>query len=344
MQRLISRFSHTLVRDEREVSLGQKYGDYIQGSMSYGATAVVRLVRSQGAVLAVKVLKKKTKKEKDKDYLKRVHSEYCISKAVSGHPHIVNTLDLIQDDCHRWCIVMENCERGDLFNFAFELSYLSQGECECLFKQLMIGLQYLHHVGIAHRDIKPENLLLSSAGQLKIADFGVADVVQSSFEKTSHNSLRWCGTQSFWSPEIWDLSKAEDGYDGQALDIWSAALSFFCIRYQRLPFSVSFYHPVNRAPRSIQPSSPASISKLLPGDANYEKYVAHREETRNPLWRRFHLYSLPIQTCLVGMLNPDPQKRWTADQVINSEWVKGIEVCQENPVSNNPRHYHRVFN
>jgi serine/threonine protein kinase len=45
----------------------------------------------------------------------------------------------------------------------------------------IIGLEYLHGMGIVHRDIKPENLLLSSKGRLMIGDFGFATEIASSF-------------------------------------------------------------------------------------------------------------------------------------------------------------------
>jgi serine/threonine protein kinase len=38
----------------------------------------------------------------------------------------------------------------------------------------LIGLEYLHQMGVVHRDIKPENLLISAKGHLMIADFGFA--------------------------------------------------------------------------------------------------------------------------------------------------------------------------
>ncbi|RCH78491.1 serine/threonine-protein kinase HAL4/sat4, partial [Rhizopus stolonifer] len=238
------------------------------------------------------------------------------------------------------------CEGGDLFNLLFENTCLPMAECECLFKQLMIGLQHLHHIGIAHRDIKPENLILTKGGTLKIADFGVADVVQTCFEKSPHESFKWCGTEEFWSPEIWSLKGGQEGYDGKALDIWSAAVSFFCVRYQKLPFTVSFYHP-QRVPRSLGTTcrSPAFLSGCLRGDVNYGQYEAQHKKgpKENSLWDRFGLTTPRIKECLAAMLDPDPKTRWTVDQVLDSEWVKGIEVCDDGELPDGYRHCHCLF-
>jgi serine/threonine protein kinase len=57
--------------------------------------------------LAVKEFIKRGKSEDEKEYLKRMHNEYCISKTVSGHPNVVETIDLVMDEKDRWCTVME---------------------------------------------------------------------------------------------------------------------------------------------------------------------------------------------------------------------------------------------
>lgn len=102
--------------------LAEKYGGYIKPdsqrtfkgmgatskkNIGSGATAVIRLVRHDGQILAVKEFKKREKNESERDYEKRMRNEYCISKTVSGHPHVINTLDLVKDERDRWCTVME---------------------------------------------------------------------------------------------------------------------------------------------------------------------------------------------------------------------------------------------
>jgi serine/threonine protein kinase len=63
---------------------------------------------------------------------------------------------------------MEYCPGGDLYA-AIKKGGMSSGEVECSFKQILLGIQYLHSMGVAHRDIKPENLLLDGRGHVKVS-------------------------------------------------------------------------------------------------------------------------------------------------------------------------------
>lgn len=212
----------------------------------------------------------------------------------------------------------------------------------------MLGLQHLHHLGIAHRDIKPENLILTKGGTLKIADFGVADVVQTCFEKESHVCRKWCGSEPFWSPEIWTLKNHEEGYDGQALDIWSASITYFCIRYQKLPFEAAFYtgKPSSSPPPGAIAGSPASVaaSAVDGGDIVYGSYIEQRTTNEDPadcqFWDNFHLETLKVKKCLAGMMDPNPETRWKIDQALESEWMQNVELCDDGALSNGWRHYH----
>src|SRR4051794_34881929 len=166
-----------------------KYGVCEKGCIGKGATAVVRLAHKFDKsdcemTYAVKEFRKRRKNETEKDYIKKLTSEFCISSTLQ-HVNIVRTVDLVQDENQNWCEVMEYCAGGDLYT-AIKSNHMTPVEINCCFKQLIMGLDYLHGMGVAHRDIKPENLLLDKNGHLKITDFGVSDVFKTCWEEGAH--------------------------------------------------------------------------------------------------------------------------------------------------------------
>lgn len=152
-------------------SLFKKYGVCERAAIGRGATAVVRLAhkwdRTEEKLYAVKEFRKRKKTESEKEYVKKLTSEFCISSTLH-HVNIVETVDLVQDEAQHWCEVMEYCPGGDLYA-AIKKGGMSVGEVECCFKQILQGISYLHSMGVAHRDIKPENLLLDGRGHVKVS-------------------------------------------------------------------------------------------------------------------------------------------------------------------------------
>lgn len=66
--------------------------------------------------------------------------------------------------------------------------------------QIISGVEYCHRNMVVHRDLKPENLLLDSKWNVKIADFGLSNIMRDGhFLKTS------CGSPNYAAPEVWNL-------------------------------------------------------------------------------------------------------------------------------------------
>ena len=70
---------------------------------------------------------------------------------------------------------MEYIEGGDLFDAISQSGKLGEEKAKVYFSQILIGLEYLHSVGVTHRDMKPENILIGEYGKIKIADFGLGN-------------------------------------------------------------------------------------------------------------------------------------------------------------------------
>jgi len=296
------------------VGLLKKYGTCERVAIGKGATSVVRLAhkwdRSEEKLYAVKEFRKRRKNESEKEYVKKLTAEFCISSTLH-HVNIVETVDLVQDENQHWCEVMEFCPGGDLYA-AIKKGHMSPSEIECCFRQILLGISYLHSQGVAHRDIKPENIFFNGKGQLKIGDYGASTVYRLPWEATVHMSSGLCGSEPYIAPEQF-LGKP---YDARLVDIWAVGIVYYCLHFEELPWraaqaSDSLYAAYASACANPQQSaSPPTINNLNPRSC---------------------------RTLIRRMLEPDPKQRALIDECISHSWVQTIEVCHMVPT---PAHKH----
>ncbi|KAI0042214.1 Pkinase-domain-containing protein [Auriscalpium vulgare] len=302
------------VGGESTASLLKKYGTCERVAIGKGATSVVRLAhkwdRTEEKLYAVKEFRKRRKNETEKEYVKKLTAEFCISSTLH-HINIVETVDLVQDEHQNWCEVMEFCPGGDLYA-AIKKGRMSPSEIECCFKQILQGLSYLHSQGVAHRDIKPENLFFDTHGHLKIGDYGASTVYRLPWEATVHMSTGLCGSEPYIAPEQF-LGKP---YDARLVDIWAVGVVYYCLHFSELPWRVAqgtdnlYAAYVAACANPKETASPPTISNLAPRQCR-------------SLIRR--------------MLEPDPKSRALIEECMAHSWVQGIEVCHEVP---SPSHVH----
>ncbi|GAA94332.1 uncharacterized protein L969DRAFT_53118 [Mixia osmundae IAM 14324] len=287
-------------------SLLKKYGVCEKVAIGKGATAVVRLAhkwdRTNERLYAVKEFRKRRKNETEKEYVKKLTSEFCISSTLH-HANVVETVDLVQDEQQHWCEVMEYCPGGDLYG-AIKKGNMSTPTINSYFKEMIHGINYLHSMGVAHRDIKPENLLLDAFGHVKITDFGVSDVFRMCWEKQTHMSKGLCGSEPYIAPEQFDNKE----YDARLVDVWAAAVVFYCLVFQELPWRV------------------ARLS-----DPSYQSYVSAYAESPSPP----PLGNVSPRECrslVKHMLDPNIKTRYNTESVMNDEWFKSITILESRPI------------
>ena len=139
-----------------------------------GAFGIVKLAFDKISKHKVAIKIMKTSRFKTEKEINRVKIEVKISKQVN-HPNIVKTYEFFEESGKIY-IVMEYCSKGDLFDYLKVHKKLSEEEAKRIYKQLIDALQYLSMCEIVHRDIKPENVLFDKHMNLKLADFGLAQI------------------------------------------------------------------------------------------------------------------------------------------------------------------------
>lgn len=342
------------VTGESAVSLTQKYGVCQKVAIGRGATSVVRLAhkwdRSEEKLYAVKEFRKRRKNESEKEYVKKLTAEFCISSTLH-HVNIVETVDLVQDENKQWCEVMEFCPGGDLYA-AIKKGGMSPSEVECCFKQILTGVSYLHSQGVAHRDIKPENLFFDTKGHLKIGDYGASTVYRLPWETTVHMSTGLCGSEPYIAPEQF-LGKP---YDARMVDIWACGIVYYCLHFQEMPWRVaqmsdSLYaayanaciaHPIKDKDLVSATSSSATSGSGSASSSTKDTCSAptrEREKDKDVIYPQTisNLSPKQCRSLIRRMLEPDPKKRTAIEDVMAHPWVKSIEVCH---LMAEPKHVH----
>lgn len=94
-------------------------------------------------------------------------------------------------------MIMEYVSGGELFDYIVKRGKLQEHEARRFFQQIISGVDYCHRHMIVHRDLKPENLLLDHNMHVKIADFGLSNMMMDGeFLRTS------CGSPNYAAPEV----------------------------------------------------------------------------------------------------------------------------------------------
>jgi serine/threonine protein kinase len=170
-------------------------------------------------------------KSVDKRYLRNATSQAALLREVAilrqlNHPNVLSLLDAYEDEDAVY-LVTELCGRGELLEHVRSRGGLPEHEAAAFAQQLASGLRYLHDNAILHRDIKLANLLLTDAGLLKIADFGLA----ATLEGADSERMTMCGTPNYLAPEV-----AAGRRYGLSADVWSLGVALFTMLTGHPPF------------------------------------------------------------------------------------------------------------
>ncbi|WP_431841083.1 Stk1 family PASTA domain-containing Ser/Thr kinase [Calidifontibacter indicus] len=185
------------------------------------------------------------------------------SAARLTHPNVVAVTDQGSDG-HYAFLAMELVLGETLRQLIRRRGPLPVAEALGLLDPVLDGLAAAHRSGIVHRDVKPENVLISSTGQVKVTDFGLARAVSTSTLTGDSDIL--LGTASYLSPE-----QVEHGMADARSDVYSAGLLLFeMVTGEKAfpgdsPIHVAYQHVHGTMPKASDavPTVPAAVDRLI---------------------------------------------------------------------------------
>lgn len=236
------------------------------------------------------------------------------------HPAIVRSTDAGEENGVHF-LVMDAIDGLDLSRIARTQSPLSIADACEVARQAALGLSHAHEKGIVHRDIKPSNLMLDVDGQVKILDFGLAQVGlwdSGSAEITTVGQLM--GTLDYMAPEQAERGGAVD----YRADLYSLGATLFRLLTGRAPLAaapdltpleklrlLSTHKPPKLA--TLRTDVPAELSQLLDSFLSREPTLrpasaAHAAELLEPFCHGAELASLVARAKAIPTDDESPSR------------------------------------
>lgn len=142
------------------------------------------------------------------------------------HPNVIRLYDFFSEDDYMF-LVLEYCSGGTLENKIKRKEEISSSEKKSICFQIVSALKYCFDMSIAHRDIKTSNILFDGNGRVKVADFGLSQIIhQDDDSNLFHGSLRYA------SPEIC----RKISFNPYKSDVWSLGVLFYRLYTYSYPF------------------------------------------------------------------------------------------------------------
>ncbi|OIW00120.1 hypothetical protein TanjilG_29110 [Lupinus angustifolius] len=225
-----------------------------------------------------------------------VRREVAIMSTLPEHPNLVK-LKATYEDEENVHLVMELCEGGELFDRIVARGHYSERAAANVARTIAEVVRMCHSNGVMHRDLKPENFLFANKKEnsvLKAIDFGL-----SVFFKPGERFAEIVGSPYYMAPEV-----LKRNY-GPEVDIWSAGVILYILLCGVPPFWAESEQGVALA--------------ILRGVIDFK---------REP-WPQI---SESAKSLVRQMLEPDPKKRLTAQQVLEHSWLQNAKKASNVPL------------
>lgn len=257
--------------------------------------------------VALKIMKPRTRNcryaRTEKSIIKELH-----------HRNIVKLYESFEivglDNLKSTIFAIEYASNGVLIDYVVYTPKFDDKLARWFFTSLVEGVEYCHGKSIIHRDLKFDNCLLGENFLLKISDFGFATYYYNELMNTS------IGTRQYAAPEV----LAEEQYT-DAVDIFSMGVMLFIALSGSLPWRLA-NHRKDRWYRRVH-------------TGKWDEFFQYHEG-------RKHKFTEDQKTILMGLLEPDPRKRWKFGNIKRCKWYLGQRITQSNVASHLRRRKHLV--
>ncbi|OAA33045.1 Calcium/calmodulin-dependent protein kinase [Moelleriella libera RCEF 2490] len=186
---------------------------------------------------------------------------------------------------------------GELFDRICDQGKFTEKDASQTIKQVMMAVDYLHDNDVVHRDLKPENLLYVTRepdSNLILADFGIAKTLDS-----KEDTLKtMAGSFGYAAPEVME----QKGH-GKPVDMWSMGVITYTLLCGYSPFRSENLRDLLRE----------CTAAPVPFHERYWKDV-----------------SQDAKDFILGLIVPDPQKRWTSKEALGHIWLSGQNATDHN--------------
>ncbi len=170
------------------------------------------------------------------------------------HPNIVQVYDVDTQEGYNF-ILMQYVEGESVQDVLARDGKFDEREGTRVMRECAKGLDAAHKASLVHRDIKPDNIMITSKGEVKLADFGLAQEVQASGKV---GTAVVAGTPYYMSPEQWDGRNVD-----ARSDLYSLGITFYLMLTGKRPYDGASPIDLMKQHLTAKPSSPRKLVTSL---------------------------------------------------------------------------------